>query len=118
MINVSLLKKTFLKYANQKVILKKAQREKSELNSKPKITFLEVPLYNCILKKSKGRYETSETGTSEKKILKLIRIDDGTVFSIGDKVEYKNVEYSITSPPFYRNEIEGFTTILVELENV
>jgi hypothetical protein len=118
MIPFEKLKKNFLKFANKEIVLKKLIRCKSELNSKPKISYKEIVLKNCIIKREKARFDYSETGVSSESKLVIIRLLDDTKFSIGDKIIFEEIEYSIESPPYIRDRLEGFKTIQVELKYV
>lgn len=120
MISAVLLKKHFLQAANKTAYLKKIVRSKGEFNSKPKIEFSEpIELKNCIVKRKRPNYNYSETGVSTSESITLVRLfDESIVFAIGDKIVFDNVEYSIESPPYFRDRILDFTTIVLELSHV
>lgn len=117
MISPVLLRKVFLQAAKKTVYLKKIIRSSGEFKSKPKIEYSEpIELKNCIVKRKKPNFNYAETGVSTNDAFTLVRLlDDSIQFAIGDKIVLDDIEYTIDSPPYLRDRMEGFQTIVLEL---
>lgn len=114
MINAELIKAHFLRNAKDSVVLKQLKRSSSKLNAKPEKSYKEIELSNCIVQFKKANFKTEEAGSFTEQIIHIIRLDDGTRFQIGDRIQYLENEYILESPVVLRASYGIFQTILVE----
>lgn len=111
MMNGSLVKKNFLKLANQKILYRKLIRSEGVLNARPKLEFEPIELFNCVVRETKTEYSENSTGSSEERVLEVTRVKDSFEYKIGDRFIYQSNEYEILSPPRPFYQFKDFQTI-------